>query len=149
VYSLKENGRPSLYDYLAAAMITIATVWLWAQAAIHFPQFFEEAPPLLVTAASYAFYTLGGAAASYLVLNKSGSRQVTTGLKVGAFCSIASILYYYIYSSDQPSFIVLMFTSLLVGGYIGAIVRIKLDTRRIEAPLADVNAEPDENTSGS
>lgn len=146
---LSQEGKTSLYDYFAASMITIATIWLWSQIANHIPQFLETTPPKIVTAVSYGFYTVGGAAASYLVLYKTGNRQVKTGLKVGAFCSVASALYYTLYSGVQPNLILAIIISFLLGGYLGAILMIRLATRRADAPQADVEAELKEEDTNS
>lgn len=130
-------------------MITIATVWLWAQAAIHLPEFFESAPALLVTALSYGFYILGGAFASYLVIHKTGNREATTGLKVGAICFITSAFYYTLYSGVQQNLITAMIISFPMGGYLGALARIMQNDRGIEAPSAGANTDPDKDASSS
>ena len=136
--SLDEKGSPSIYEYLAAAMLSIFTVWFWAQTAEQFPQFFESAPPLLITAASYAVYTLGGALVSYLVLEKSGSRRVIVGLKVGMFSFFASAAYFYMYSGVvRVSFIVALLFGFLIGGYLGAVVSIKRAMDRVKSSPSD------------
>jgi len=149
VSNLNEDGAPSLYDYLAASMITIAIVWLWGQAAIHIPQFFESMPTILITAASYGFYTIGGAAASYLVLYKTGNRRAYTGLKVGAFCSVASALYYTIYTGFQPNLIVAILISFMLGGYLGARTLIKRAMRKTGASQTSADTELEEEDASS
>ena len=146
---MKGRTTPSIYEYVAASMITIATVWLWAQASIHVPGFFGAAPPALITAASYGFYALGCAAASYMVLNKTGNREVMTGLKVGAFSFVASSLYYSASSGVNPNLIAAMFFSFTMGGPLGAIARIKQDARAGEARAVDTDDEPDDDSADS
>lgn len=133
---------PSIYDYLAASMLAIFIVWLWAQTAIQFPEFFREAPTSLVTAASYAFYTFGGMVISYIVLEKNRSRRLSAGLKVGGFCFIAATVYFYLRSWVlQANFVVALLFSFLVGGYLGAVVYIKRTMGRVEAPPAEAAEE--------
>ncbi len=144
---MRESGKLTLYDYLAASMITIAAVWLWAQASINIPQFFERAPVSLVTASSYGFYILGSTAASYLVLYKTGNREIITGFKVGATCFILSGFYYSLYLGVQMNLLTAMFISFPIGGFLGAYVRIQQDKRRIER--SDVDAKSTEEVTGS
>lgn len=120
-----EEGRPTIYDYIAASMITILFLWLWGQVANLFTESFEAAPLLVVALATYTVYFLAGTSASYLVLYRTGNSQVSTGIKVGFFTFLATTAYFYMLAGVTMNTILSILFGFVIGGYIGAEVRIR------------------------
>ncbi len=123
--NLDQLKRLSFYDYLAAAMIGIFVVWLWAQTAAYFPSFFQEASFGLVTAASYFVYILGGVTVSYLALSRTGSRRVKDGLVIGAGTALATLFYVNYLPGVETNLLIALTLGFTVGGYLGAVLIIK------------------------
>lgn len=116
---------------MAASMLTIFTVWFWAETVETFSRFFERTPLTLLTAFSLLFYILGGAVASFLVLDRVDSLDVATGIKIGFVSSLASALYFSLFAEPDPNFIVALIFSFIVGGYLGARLRVWSVSRRL------------------
>ncbi len=110
-------------------MLTIFTVWFWAETVKTFP-WISEAPYLPLTAASLLVYMLGGAISSFLVLDRIDSFDLMVGVKVGVITSIASALYFSLIAGPDPNLIMALIISFIIGGYLGAKLRIWSATRR-------------------
>ena len=123
--NLNQLKKLSFYDFLAAAMIGVFIVWLWAQTAANFPAFFKEASFALVTAVSYSIYILGGVTVSYLALSRTGSRKVKDGVVIGAGTALATLFYVGYLPGVESNLLVALTIGFTVGGYLGAVLIIK------------------------
>ena len=128
----------TFYDFIAAAMISVFVVWLWALVANLFPEFFLKSNFIIATVASYIFYTLCGVAISYLALNKSGSRKITDGFLIGVVGFITSAFYVSLFPGVGLNLLTALLVSFLLGGCLGAVFIIKINQtkNRVAQPSA-------------
>jgi hypothetical protein len=141
---MSRRGKPTIYDYMAASMLSIFTVWFWAETVETFPRLFHEAPLTLLTASSLLFYILGGAVSSFLVLDRVDSLDVTVGIRVGFISSLASAIYFSLFAQPDLNFIMALIFSFIIGGYLGARLRVW----SVKRGLLGEKPEPDEGGEG-
>lgn len=130
--------RFTLYDFMAAGMLAIFTVWLWQ--IIAFPIFGNQ-NPLLATILSYIFYSIGAIAITILAFRKKSRKRFLDGLLLGIIMALAALFYIALLVGMNARF----FTIVLVSFTFGAGVGTSIVNKYIHSPLEEESTLPNEH----
>lgn len=129
---MNEDGKPTLTDYMAGAMLANGIVWM---SRLVLPYFSWVSPTILANAL-YVTYLSGGIVSSYMVCKRTASKHLFVGLKSGAVAWVLSIIF--ILSSTLENILGLAFVLLVIyaaGGVAGAYLalRTKIKSARVKS----------------
>lgn len=111
--------RFTLYDFIAAGMLAIFTVWLWE--IIANPIFKNPNSPLL-DVLSYIFYISGAIIITILAFRRKSKKMLLHGLIFGLFMSLSTLLYIALLVGLNSRFFTIILVSFTIGGGLGVIV---------------------------
>jgi hypothetical protein len=118
-----ENRRITIYDFMAASMLSMFTVWIWEQVVA---LFLSQSSVTILTVLSYIVYTLAGIIISLLALRKNESKRLIDGFLIGLISSIATIIYYSLLIGVNTNFVTVVLVSFTIGGGIAGFVNKNL-----------------------
>jgi len=137
----KGTMKPSLFDYLAGALLTNGIVWIWTMAANYLIIVQPSVSLDILVLLTFIVFIGGSAATSYLVSRRTDSGHLNVGLKLAAVDFLFAITY--MLSMAEPS-VSLLFTLLIcffagsiIGAYLALKTRLRRSTIKIEPPDMD------------
>jgi len=130
--------RFTLYDFMAAGMLAIFTVWLWQ--IIAFPIFGNQ-NTLLATILSYIFYSIGAVAITILAFRRKSRKRFLDGLLLGIIMALAALFYIALLVGMNTRF----FTIVLVSFTFGAGIGTNIINKYIHPTLDQESTPPGEN----
>lgn len=116
------DRRPSVTDYMAAAVLAYGIVYFWVELQMYY------GPPWPL---AYLFYYLAGLVPSYLVCRRTGSGELAVGVKCSAASwgfTVVSLLAFT--EGNTTTFFALLLAMFLLGGLTAAYLTLK---RRLKA----------------
>lgn len=111
--------RFTLYDFVAASMLAIFTVWLWQL--IAYP-IFQDQNTLLVTLLTYAFYLIGAVGITILAFRRKARKRFVDGLLLGIVMSLAALFYIAMLVGMNARFFTIVLVSFTFGSGLGTII---------------------------
>jgi membrane protease YdiL (CAAX protease family) len=130
--------RFTLYDFIAAGMLAIFTVWLWQ--IIAFPIFGHQ-NSTLATILSYIFYSIGAIVITILAFRRKSRKRFLDGLLLGITMALAALFYIALLVGMNTRF----FTIVLVSFTFGAGIGTAIVNKYMHLPLEEESALPDED----
>ena len=109
----------TIYDFIAAGMLAIFTVWLWENIAN--PIFKNPNSPLLEVL-SYVFYLSGAIIITILAFRRKSEKMFLHGLVFGLFMSMSTLVYIFLLVGLNSRFFTIILISFTIGGGLGILV---------------------------
>ena len=131
--------NPTLYDYLAGAMLVNGIIWIWGQALGAFQNFFIQFSPSLLADLSYVIYLIATIFTSMQVCRRAKTNHLIVGLKF-AVASWIHFLLILISMAPTPtfglafSFLLIFIFGSVTGAYLFIRRRIKPSETTTEIP---------------
>ena len=133
--TVDRDRRPSITDYMAAAVLAYGIVYFW----IELDAMYD--PPWLL---AFPIYYLGGLIPSYLVCRRTGSAELAVGVKssVGSWLFVTVSVTTFT-EGATPIFYMFLLVTFLLGGLTAAYLTLK---RRLKPAGHEKQGSAPDNT---
>ena len=115
--TLDRDRRPSVTDYMAAAVLAYGVVYFWVELNIYYD------PPWVL---ALLFYYLGGLIPGYLVCRRTGSAELAVGVRSSVSSWVFTVVSLLAFTEgNTPTFFALLLVMFLLGGLTSAYLALR------------------------